>query len=94
MESPAGWRMLPMLCGLLLLPLALAPAPEGAVLLAVLLAVIAGGVSSCTSSGGGTRWRRGGSGGGSATPPGTYSIPVTVSSTGVSHAVTVTMTVD
>jgi hypothetical protein len=85
--------MFPMLCGFLLLPLALRRRSR-ALLLAVLLAVFAGGISSCTSSGGGTGGGTGGSGSGSATPPGTYAIPVTLSSTGVSHAVTVTMTVD
>jgi hypothetical protein len=92
--GPAVWRMLPLACGLLLLPLALGRRRK-ALLLVALLAVLAGGVSSCTSSGGG------GSGGGSggqsktgATPPGTYTISVTATSTGVAHPVTVTLTVD
>jgi hypothetical protein len=93
MENPAGWRILPMLCGLLLLPLALGRRRK-ILLLAVLFAVIAGGISSCTSSGGGTGGGSSGSGSGSATPPGTYTIPVTISSTGISHAVTITLTVD
>lgn len=95
-DIPAGWRMLPLACGLLLLPLAFGRC-RNALTLIVLLAAIAGGVSSCTSSGGGTGGGSSGSGGSgssSATPPGTYTIPVTVSSTGISHAVTLTMTVD
>jgi hypothetical protein len=92
-ESPAAWRMLPLACGLLLLPLALVRRRKS-LLLIVLLAVLAGSVSSCTSSGGGTGGGSGGSGSSSATPPGTYTIPVTVSSTGITHAVTLTMTVD
>jgi hypothetical protein len=95
-DGPAGWRMLPLACGLLLLPLAFGRRRR-ALMLIVLLAAIAGGVSSCTSSGGGTSGGSSGSGGSgssSATPPGTYTIPVTVFSAGISHAVTVTMTVD
>jgi hypothetical protein len=91
--SPAAWRMLPLACGLLLLPLGLVRRRKS-LLLIVLLAVLAGSVSSCTSSGGGTGGGSGGSGSSSATPPGTYTVPVTVSSTGITHAVTLTMTVD
>jgi hypothetical protein len=93
MENPAEPRMLPLFCGLMLLPLALRRCRK-ALPIVVLLAVIAGGISSCTGSGGGTIKETGGSGTSSATPPGTYSVQVTVSSTGVSHVVTVTMTVD
>jgi hypothetical protein len=75
MESPGGWRMLPVVCGFLLLPLALRRRRK-ALFLILLLAVIAGGVSSCTSSGGGTGG--GGGGGGTSTPAGTYTIPVSV----------------
>jgi hypothetical protein len=92
-NGPAGWRVLPLACGLLLLPLAIGRRRK-ALLLIVLLAVMAGTVSSCASSGGGTGGRSGGSGNGLGTPPGTYTIPVTVSSTGISHAVSVTLTVD
>ena len=96
MESPGEWRMLPMVCGLLLLPMALSSRRK-VLLLAVLMAVIVGGVSSCTSSGGGAGGGSGGSkgsGSSSATPPGTYAIPVTICSTGISHAVNLTLTVD
>jgi hypothetical protein len=97
LESPAPWRVIPMTCGLLLLPLVLVRRRKSLLLL-VLLAVMASVASSCSSSGGGagggTGGGTGGSGGGFATPPGTYSIPVTITSTGVSHAVTITLTVD
>jgi hypothetical protein len=94
LESPAEWRVLPMLCGLLLVPLALRRR-RNFLLLGLLLMVLAGGIASCTSSGGGTGGgSTGGSGSGSATPPGTYTIPINVSSTGVSHSLTVTMAVD
>ncbi len=100
MGSPAGWRMLPMMCGLLLLPLALRRRRKvifRAFFLVLLGAAVLVGVSACAGSGGGSSSGSGGSGGSgssSATPPGTYSIPVTFSSTGTSHAVTVTLTVD
>ena len=96
LESPADWRMLPLLCGLLLLPFALRRR-RNFFLFALLLAVFVAGISSCTSSGGGTGGgggSGGGSGGASATPPGTYTVPINVTSTGVSHSVNVTMTVD
>jgi hypothetical protein len=96
-ESSAAARVqsetgaLPLACGLLLLPLALLRRRR-MFLLAVLAAVLAAGVTSCTSSSGGT----GGNpkGDGSSTPAGTYTIPITVTSTGVSHTVNVTLTVD
>jgi len=86
---------LPLLCGLLALPLAW-KGRRKALLAMVLLMILAGGVSSCSGSGGGSGGS-GGSGGGSgsgATPAGTYSIPVTVTSNGVQHSVTVTLIVD
>ncbi len=98
METPAGWRLLPLSCGLLLLPIALCRR-RNRLLMIVLLAVVAVSASSCTSSGGGTSGGGGGgggggSGGGSTTPAGTYSIPVTLTSTGISHVVTLTLIVD
>jgi hypothetical protein len=92
-ESPVDWRIVPMLCGFLLMPLAIRRR-RSALLLGLLLAVLAAGVSSCTSSGGGMGGGKGGTGGGSATPPGIYAIPINVSSTGLSHSLTVTVTVD
>jgi uncharacterized membrane protein YgcG len=93
-----SWGAIPLLCGLLVLPLIgkRRRLLHAAALLA-LMGVLAGGVASCTKSGGGTGGGGGsgsGSGGGGATPAGTYSIPITVTSTGVSHSVTVTLTVD
>jgi hypothetical protein len=97
LESPAPWRVIPITCGLLL-PLVFVRRRRKFLLLLVLLAVMASVASSCSSSGGGagaaTGGGSGGSGGGLATPPGTYSIPVAITSTGVTHAVTVSLTVD
>lgn len=90
--APLGWGLAPLVCGLVALPLGWRRRRK-ALLLAALLAILGGGVSSCTTSGGGT-------GGASAvtatgaTPAGTYTIPVTVTSTGVQHGLTVTLTVD
>jgi len=84
--------VLPLACGLLLLPWALRRRRKLFVL--VLLAVfLVCGVSSCVSSGGGTGGT-GGNGGSSNTGPGTYTIPVSVTSIGVSRTVNLTLTVD
>jgi hypothetical protein len=100
LKEPRGWGALPLVCGLLLLPLRWKnrrKALHGLFLLA-LVAVLAGGVASCAKSGGGTGGGAGGSGGsgGAAgtTPAGTYSVPVAVTSMGVSHSATLTLTVD
>ncbi len=90
-EGDLGWRTAPLVCGVLLLPFALARRRR-VLLLAVLALILAAGASSCTSSSGGT-------GGGppvssTSTPAGTYTIPVTIGSTGVTHALSVTLTVD
>jgi hypothetical protein len=69
-------------------------------LAAAWLAVAVGAFTSCSGSGGGggTGPPKGGGGGSSTstTPPGTYTIPVTVqeTSTGVTHSITLTLTVD
>ncbi|MFP5204779.1 MAG: choice-of-anchor D domain-containing protein, partial [Acidobacteriota bacterium] len=82
-------------CGFFLLPLGLKQRRK--VFLLVLLGVVLiAGVSSCTSAIGGINGK-GGSGvqnGTNATPPGTYSIPVTVTSTGIARSITLTLTVD
>jgi len=92
LSRPAAWPVLPLACGLVLVPLALWKRRR-AMLLIALLAILAGGVSSCTSSGGGLTQPPPHSGGGT-TPPGTYSIPVTASANGVQHQITLTLTVD
>jgi hypothetical protein len=90
--APGEGRALPLLCGVVLLPLVLVRRRR--VLLAVLLmAILAAGLSSCTTSSGGTGGTSGG-GSKSSTPPGTYTIPVTVTADGLSHAVSLTLTVD
>jgi hypothetical protein len=98
-KASGGWGVVPLVCGLLLLPLGwrrnrrMMKTAGRVALLVLLLAFLAGGVASCTISGGG-----GGSGPGSGdsgqTPAGTYTIPVVVTSMGVSHSVTVTLVVD
>jgi hypothetical protein len=93
LTEPAMGRMLPLLCGLILLPLGWRRRRK-ALLLAALLSILAGGVSSCTSSGGGSGGGSGGNGGSGGTPAGTYSIPVTAASNGIQHSVTLTLTVD
>jgi hypothetical protein len=92
---PGLWRSLPLTCGLLLLPLAIRRRRK-IFQLAVLLAVLACGVSSCTSSGGGTSGGggSGGSGGSGGTPTGTYTIPVTITANGISHAAALVLTVN
>jgi hypothetical protein len=88
-----GFRSaLTLACGLLLFPLA-SRRRRRMLLLAILAAFMLFGVSSCTSSGGGTGGT-GKQGGGSNTPPGTYTIPVSVTSMGVTRSVNLTLTVD
>ncbi len=100
LKGPGAWGVLPLVCGLMLLPLGWKRRRiflQGAILLA-LLSILSGGIASCAKSGGGTGGGGGGGGGGGSgagsTPAGTYSIPVTVTSTGVSHSATLTLTVD
>jgi hypothetical protein len=90
---PLGWRAVPLVSGLLLLPLALTRRRK-LFLFAIWMVLVAAGVTSCTSSSGGTGGSPSGSGTGASTPPGTYTIPVTITSTGVSHVVNLTLTVD
>ena len=82
-------------CVLLLLPFGLRRRRKllyPAILLA-LLGLMAGGMTACTKFGGNIGGGTGGGGGGT-TAPGTYSIPVTVTSNGVSHSATISLTVD
>jgi hypothetical protein len=90
--GPDLWNALPLACGLLLVPLTLRRRRKMFVL-AVLAGFFACGISSCVSSGGGTGGT-GGKGGGSNTPPGTYTIPISVTSTGITRSVNLTLTVD
>jgi hypothetical protein len=91
-SRPPAWPVLPLACGLVLLPFALARRRRALLLIAV-LAILTGGVSSCASSSGGvtTVLTKTGTG---ITPPATYTIPVTATSNGVSHQVTLTLIVD
>ncbi|HVC47537.1 MAG TPA: choice-of-anchor D domain-containing protein [Terracidiphilus sp.] len=90
-KSPEGWGGLQLGLGLLLLPLAWRRRRK-ALLLVLLLGVLAGGLASCAGSGGGLGLGTTGTGG--STPAGTYSIDVTATANGVSHKVTVSLTVD
>jgi hypothetical protein len=85
-----GWAIPVALCGLFLLPFALRRRHRSLLVLA-LFALLIGG-SGCVASGGGTG--TGPVGGSSNTPPGTYSIQVTVSADGISHGATFSLTVD
>jgi Abnormal spindle-like microcephaly-assoc'd, ASPM-SPD-2-Hydin len=98
LQKPDGVRpsagrlaLLPLACGLLLIPLAICRRRK-LFLLLLLFAIVSCGISSCVSSGGGKGG--GGKGGGSSTPTGTYTIPVSVMSLGLTQSVNVTLTVD
>jgi hypothetical protein len=90
-RSP-GWGVYSLACGLMLVPLAWGRRRKVFLLVPLGLLVISG-MSSCSGAGGGAG---GGPHGGSGTntPPGTYSIPVSVTSCGASHTVMLTLTVD
>jgi hypothetical protein len=89
---PAAWPVLPLACGLALVPMALRRRRR-ALMLVALLAILMGGVSSCTESSVGVPLPGPRTGPG-ISPAGSYSIPVTVSSNGVAHTITLTLTVD
>ena len=91
-NKPGKWRFIPMACALLLLPLGWRRRTR-VFWLAASVVILVGGVTGCVSSGGGTGGG-GGSGGAGSTPAGTYSVPITVGSTGVQHSITLTLTVD
>jgi hypothetical protein len=89
-------RALALLCGVLALPL-LWRRRSKLLLSAALMVILVGGAVSCGGSGEGSFSSGSGSGGSSGsgtTPAGTYSIPVTVTSNGVQHSVTLTLIVD
>jgi Abnormal spindle-like microcephaly-assoc'd, ASPM-SPD-2-Hydin len=90
---PTEWRLIPLVCGLVLLPFGWKRRRK-ALMVAALLSIFVGGVASCTSSGGGSKGSSGGSGGSGATPAGTYSIQASAASSGVEHSVLLTLTVD
>ena len=93
LERPLLRHALPLACGLILLPVALRRRRR-MLLLVLLAALLATGITSCTSSGGGSSDGSSGQGGGSGTPAGTYTIPVNVTSMGITHSLSVTLTVD
>jgi hypothetical protein len=93
LNDPMGWRAVPLLCGLVLLPLGWRRR-RSYLLLVALLAMLAGGASSCSGSGGGLSSGPGSGSTSGATPAGTYSIPITMSSNSVQRSITVTLTVD
>jgi len=92
LERPVFGRAWRLVCVLLVLPLALWRR-RGLFLVALLAVAFAAGASGCAGAGGGLK-DTGGGGSSSSTPPGTYTIPVTVSSTGLTQSVPLTMTVD
>ncbi len=90
----SGWRVLPIAMGLIVFPFAWRKRRK-ILLLVAMMTLVAAGVVSCSGGGGGS--------GGSATPPaqtsnntpaGNYSVGVTASANGVSHKVTLLLTVD
>ena len=93
-STPFPWHALPLACGLMLAPFALARRRK-ALLLVALLVILAWGVSSCTSSGiiPGGKVPGSGSGPGN-TAAGTYYVVVTATSNGVPHQATLTLIVD
>jgi hypothetical protein len=94
---PAWWTAVPVVCGVLMLPWGRRRRGWLRISLGLAMLIVAAmGLSSCASSGGGTGGggTGGGSGGSGQTRPGTYSIPLTATSSGVSHSVTVTLVVD
>jgi hypothetical protein len=93
-KGPGFWGVVPLLCGLFLLPAGWKRRHKGARLGArlAILAILAGGIASCTISGGGGTDSKSTTPG--ETPAGTYSIPINVTSTGVTHSFTVTLTVE
>jgi hypothetical protein len=90
--QPPAWPMLPLSCGLALVPLALRRRRK-ALLLAALLVILATGVSSCTGSGGRLPYTVPVTHVG-VTPAENYTLTVTATSNGVAHSVNLILTVD
>jgi hypothetical protein len=91
-SRPSPWPVLPMLCGLVLVPFGLRRR-RNVLLLVALLAILAGGVSSCATSGVISTGNVPSTGSG-ITSPGTFPVVVTATSNGVQHQVTLTLIVD
>jgi hypothetical protein len=92
-DRPGRWHVLPLVCGLLVLPFAVRR-QRRIFSLVLLAALLVGSVTSCTSSSGGAGGSSAGQSGGSGTPAGTYMIPANVTSLGITRSVTLTLTVD
>lgn len=92
--NPMRGAGLPLTCGLFALPLALMWRRRRVMTWLALLVFAVAGVTSCTSSGGVLTGGSGGTSSSGATPAGTYTIPVTATANGVTHTMTVTLTVD
>jgi hypothetical protein len=91
-SRPSPWPVLPLLCGLVLVPFGLRRR-RNVLLLVALLAILAGGVSSCATSGVISAGKVPSTGSG-ITSPGTFPVVVTATSNGVQHQVTLTLIVD
>jgi hypothetical protein len=92
-RAPIVRPAFPVVAGILLLPFAL-HRRRRALLLVALLALLAGGVTSCLSASGGGANSNQPKNPPGATPPGTYSIPITALADGIKHDVTLTLGVD
>jgi hypothetical protein len=94
-ETGAPSRSWPLAFALVLLPVALRRGRR-VLLLVVLAACLIPGITSCASSLGGTGGTSSSNSqnSSSSTPTGTYSVPVSVKSCGISRSVTLTLTVD
>lgn len=88
---PRGW--VPALCTIALLPFVLWRRRKVLLQLFVLGLVMVS-IASCAGSGGGSGQTASSGTGNSNAPAGTYSIPIRINAEGVSHSVTVTLTVD
>jgi hypothetical protein len=91
--GPTKHLVSPLYFALLLLPLSLARRRRKAFTMLVLLLVAALALSGCASAGLSSSGSSGGAGSGKTTPAGTYTVPVTVTSSGISHTVNLTLTV-
>lgn len=94
-RATGGVHLLPLVCGLVLVPLS-RKGRRRFLLLVAAFAILFGGLVGCVSSGGGSGGSSGSGGilSANSTPAGTYSVLVTVSSNGVSHSLTLTLIVD